>query len=416
MFDPRTAKALAPGDHLPIDDAPGLRLVATVSKRTWTYRYRSPVDGRMRQLRLGHWPAMGLPAALAAWERVQALRTAGTDPALERREERRQSATDRHSDRYLVRDAIREFLSAHDGRVSPKTFSEMRRQLAVDTVPILDRPAASITRADAFELIDGMRNAPAQAVRLKRLLAAVWDRALDAGRLDAEVPNWWRQVHRGGLPSKGREVRGQRVKAKRVLSADELRILIPFIPNFSRDVSDVLILYLWTCCRGAEIVGMRRSEIREEGGVLWWTVPAERLKTRNHATAHDLRVPLLGRAETVVRRRLAAVPGEFLFPSPTDRVHIRQNAVPLAVWAHRPTTTEYPDWRRPRLEIADWTPHDLRRTGRTLLAELGCPNEIAEAILGHVQPGIVGVYNRHHYDAERLLWLTRLSERLEGLG
>ena len=44
-----------------------------------------------------------------------------------------------------------------------------------------------------------------------------------------------------------------------------------------------------------------------------------------------------------------------------------------------------------------------------------CPNEIAEAILGHVQPGIVGVYNRHHYDAERLLWLTRLSERLEGL-
>lgn len=53
MFDPRKAKALAPGDHLPIDGAPGLRLVATASKRTWTYRYRSPVDGRMRQLRLG---------------------------------------------------------------------------------------------------------------------------------------------------------------------------------------------------------------------------------------------------------------------------------------------------------------------------------------------------------------------------
>lgn len=359
---------------------------------------------------------MGLPAALAAWERVQALRTAGTDPALEQREERRQSATDRHSDRYLVRDAIREFLDAHEGRVTPRTFTEMRRQLAVDTAPILDRPAASIARADAFDLIDGMRKAPSQAIRLKRLLAAVWDRALDSGRLDAEVPNWWRQVHRGGLPSKGREVRGQRVKSKRALSADELRILIPFIPNFSRDVSDVLILYLWTCCRGAEIVGMRRSEIRGEGDVLWWTVPAERLKTRNVATAHDLRVPLLGRAETVVRRRLAAVTGPYLFPSPIEGKHIRQNAIPLAVWAHRPTTTEYPDWRRPRLEIADWTPHDLRRTGRTLLAQLGCPNEIAEAILGHVQPGIVGVYNRHRYDAERLEWLRRLSAYLEGLG
>lgn len=46
---------------------------------------------------------------------------------------------------------------------------------------------------------------------------------------------------------------------------------------------------------------------------------------------------------------------------------------------------------------------------------MGCPDAVAEAVLGHMQPGIVGVYNRHQYDAERVEWLRRLSERLEEL-
>ncbi|RYZ96771.1 MAG: hypothetical protein EOO68_16340 [Moraxellaceae bacterium] len=41
--------------------------------------------------------------------------------------------------------------------------------------------------------------------------------------------------------------------------------------------------------------------------------------------------------------------------------------------------------------------------------------DLAEAILGHIQPGILGVYNRHGYDRERRLWLTALSDRLEQL-
>ena len=49
-FDARRAKLLAPGEAIIVDDAPGLRLVATATRKTWTYRYKSPVDGRMRQV------------------------------------------------------------------------------------------------------------------------------------------------------------------------------------------------------------------------------------------------------------------------------------------------------------------------------------------------------------------------------
>lgn len=40
---------------------------------------------------------------------------------------------------------------------------------------------------------------------------------------------------------------------------------------------------------------------------------------------------------------------------------------------------------------------------------------VAESVLGHMIPGVAGAYNRHQYDAERVEWLRRLSERLEEL-
>lgn len=413
MFDARSAKALAPGHHLIIEQAPGLRLVATASRRTWTYRYRSPVDGRMRQVRLGHWPAMGLPAALAAWERLKAARDSGGDPALDQRAQRREAASLRHARAYTVADGCRDHLADLAQRAGPKWYGETERMLRIDASPLHAMPMASVTRSDAYALIDGMRDRPVQAARLRQMLGAVWDRAHDAGRLAPDAPNWWRLILRGKLPSRGKLVRGVRVRAKRVLSEAELRALVPWLGHFPPDIRDALTLYLWTCCRGAEIVGMRRAEIADEAGVLWWTIPRERLKMRRSAATQDLRVPLVGRAADIVRRRLLGG-GEYVFPSPAaGRPHIAQKAISVSVWMHMPTTAVRPSQERPRLPVTDWAPHDLRRTARTLLAALGCPDAVAEAILGHAPPGIVAVYNRHRYDAERVEWLTRLAQRLE---
>ena len=66
-FDARAMKLLQAGQHLTSPDFPGLRLEATASFRTWIYRYKSPIDGRMRQIKIGRWPAMSLHAAAAEW-------------------------------------------------------------------------------------------------------------------------------------------------------------------------------------------------------------------------------------------------------------------------------------------------------------------------------------------------------------
>jgi integrase len=416
MFDARAAKGLKAGDHLTVVDAPGLRLVATAKRRTWTYRYKSPVDGRMRQVALGQWPAMGFPAALAAWERARAARNAGGDLAAEKRERRQAATAQAAAERYTVRKACAEYLAAYRGNVVPKTYAEAERLFDVELASIADLPAADLTRAHAFDLLDAMRERPRVASRLRQLLGAVWDRSLDAGRLPPEAPNWWRLVLRGKLPSRGKTIAGKRTGAtKRVLTDGEVRQLLPWLPNFSRDVDDALVLYLWTCCRGAEIMAMERAEISEEPDGLWWTVPKAKLKMRRNPQLQDLRVPLVGRAEAVVRRRLAAHDKGWIFPSVGRTGHVEQKAVGVAVWSHMPYAGTRKEWGRPRLPVTHWAPHDLRRTGRTMLAALGCPDGVAEAILGHLPPGVQGAYNRHGYDAERRVWLTRLAAHLEQL-
>lgn len=417
MFDARRARALAPGEHIVIDDAPGLRLEAAASVRTWVYRYRSPVDSRMRQIRLGRWPAMGFPQALAAWQALKDRRDAGADPAAEKRAARHQAAAEAVRQAYTVAKARDEFLRAYRGTVAPKTYAEADRLLRSDAVVAIEqREPGTITRADAFATIEKLTGTPVQAAALRRLLGAVWDRALDAGRLPPDVPNWWRLIMRGKLASRGKIVGGEHQGVgKRALSEAELAKLLPWLPNFSRDVEDALTLMLWTCCRGAEVVAMEAGEITDEAGALWWTIPREKLKMRRNVLATDLRVPLIGRAAAVVRRRLAATPAGFLFPSRGKSGHIEQKALGVAVWTHHERCELRPEWVRPRLPVADWAPHDLRRTGRTLLSALGCPGDVGEAILGHLMPGVRGVYDRHRFDAERVVWLTRLSERLEAL-
>jgi integrase len=167
--------------------------------------------------------------------------------------------------------------------------------------------------------------------------------------------------------------------------------------------------------------------VAEEPDGWWWTVPRAKLKMRRNPLLSDLRVPLVGRALLVVQRRLAArqalsesagaagAAAAFVFPSRGASGHIEQKALGVAVWTHMPGCELREEWIRPRLPVQAWAPHDLRRTSRTMLAAMGCPAEVAEAILGHMLPGVQGTYNRHTWDAERRLWLTRLADRLETL-
>lgn len=404
FFDARRAKQLAPGEHLLVDGCQGLRLVATESTRTWVYRYK--VGDKMKQARLGHWPAVSVQAAAAQWQAMRDAREKGEDP---KAMVRRKFAEPKHTpSAYTTRELVGDYITGHlnGNRTEASAIAATRalKKLLDDDSELANMAASEVTRARAFAVIETRKDYPTAAAKLKSLLAAAWDYANDSGRIEAV--NWWRQVQRGRLKSKGRIVGGEHVgKTRRVLTLDEVRTLLAWAQdNMHETGRDVLTLYLWTCTRGSEIVSMRPEHISDERGQWWWTIPASLTKNAGNPHSVDLRVPLFGRALEVVQRRMDA----GMFDGYT------QHFFSTYVYDLQPYSIKSQDRpHRATLPVTNWTPHDLRRTSRTLLAGLGCPNEIAEAILGHMPPNIVATYNRHSYDAERVMWLRALSDLLE---
>jgi integrase len=247
-------------------------------------------------------------------------------------------------------------------------------------------------------------------------MGAAWDYALDAGRLPDTAANWWRLILRGKIRSKGKTIAGEKIgTVKRVLTDEEAGELIKWLPNFSQRLEDVLALYLWTAARGSEICAMMGSEVKEGSDQTWWIIPKSKTKNARHENATDQRIPLFGMALAIVTRRKKLYGNGYLFPAKIIGKHIGQKTITEQVYCHQPYSKVRPQHYPNRLPVSHWAPHDLRRTARTTLAKLGCPDAVGEMILGHMLTGVIGTYNLHKYDAEKQEWLKKLSDHWDSL-
>lgn len=416
-FDARAAKLLKPGEHIVIDGCPGLRLSASVTRKTWAYRYKDPATRRMKQIKIGAWPVMPASEAAAAWQELRARRDSGEALTETKRKTKLTPVPEKvYTLGNLVDDYGRGYLAKRrEARGAKAVYARLRNAIEGRA----DMPVSDVTRRFVFDLVESLSDRPVLAGSVKTEMGAAWDYALDAGRIGSELPNWWRLVAARKLRSLGALRDGQRKgTAKRVLTEAELSALFAKDwPRLSQQVQDFLAIQLYTCTRGAEIVQMRREQITQEGDGWWWTVPKAMTKGAHHAGATDLRVPLVGCALEIVQR-LCTVQDGWLFPSVSRQGvigHQQQTYMQSKVHYLQPYSKVRPSHVRERFFVTHWSPHDLRRTGRTMLAAMGCPNEIGEAILGHIQPGVVGTYNLHQYNTERRHWLTLLAAKLDAL-
>jgi integrase len=65
--------------------------------------------------------------------------------------------------------------------------------------------------------------------------------------------------------------------------------------------------------------------------------------------------------------------------------------------------------------VGTWTAHDLRRTFSTRINGMGVAPYVVEKLLNHTLPGVMGIYNRQEYLAERQQALEAWSAWLKGL-
>lgn len=423
FFNVRAAKQLQPDEHLTIDGCPGLRLEASATRKTWTYRYKNHA-GLMKQVAIGPYPSTSIQDASKTWETLRDVRADGKDPREWWRAQKKPAkvATAQvYTVSMLVQDYITGHLEPERKEAGALAARRALERLLEEEPEFAESPAAAVTRAMCFDILEARKATPTAAQKLRSMLGSAWIRALDAGKLGGDVPNWWPQVQKGRLKSKGKIIGGEHIgRMRRSLREPEIASLLAWVPeNMNENAADATVMYLWTCARGSEFLAMRPEHVSEEKDGWWWTCPKALTKNAHVADAVDLRVPLVGRTLKIVKRRLKAVGSSgHLFEREGEQY--TQHRYSTYIYDLQPYSA-----KRKRhgsdgahlkaLPVAGWTPHNLRRTGRTLLASIGCPEEIAEAILGHMPETIVGTYNAYTYDKERREWLTALAKHLEGV-
>jgi integrase len=194
----------------------------------------------------------------------------------------------------------------------------------------------------------------------------------------------------------------------RVLSDDELACLWKATELDHGQIALGVQLLILTLQRRGEVFGALRSEVSLPEAT--WTLPAARTK---NSRIHE--VPLVNTARSLFEQQIKATRSPHIFPS---RGGIGDRALSgfSKAWGRLRSRTEDLLGHA----VKRFTIHDLRRTGATKLQQLGVPIPVTEAILNHVsgsRGGIVGVYQRHSYAAEKrealILWDETLA-RLVG--
>ncbi len=384
-----------------VSDGDGLSLRVTPSGgKSWVFRYL--FDGIPRRMTLGAYhpsrlqfieyhtpeptgklPFLSLAEARQKHAEARGKLARGIDPGAEKK-----AALDNRRAAPTFREIVTEIWETE--LKEKKSGSETLRLLEKDIIPAWgNRKVADIKRRDIVLLLDRVRERGLIiANRVQGSLSRLFNFAAERGIIDDSPCTRIRKT-----VEKGRS---------RVLNDDEIKLLWAALDLENKDVDVYRItklalkMILLTGQRPGEVCGMMWNEIDDNS---FWNIPASRMKN-----GEPHRVPINSMAKDVIEAtRPHSCDSDYVFTSSFKMSEpITPRALTRAVSRH---------WKEIGLN-EKFTPHDLRRTLRTRLAELGEPDVIAERVLGHRLQGVLAVYNRHTYDAEKRQALERWERRL----
>ena len=185
----------------------------------------------------------------------------------------------------------------------------------------------------------------------------------------------------------------------RVLTDDELAAIWRAAAATPGSFGRLVQLLLLTGQRRDEVAQMAWSEISPDRTT--WTIPGSRTKN--------------GKPHLVPLSEMAS----GLLPAETDAAE-RDTA--LVFPGQRGTA--FSGWSKSKAEIDEhagvtgWRIHDLRRTLATGLQALGVRLEVTESVLNHIsgsRAGIVGVYQRREWAAEKRAALDSWTQQVQGM-
>ena len=356
---------------------PGLALrLSHGGRRTFVYFYRH--GGKLRRMSLGTFPAISLSEARDAWRSAREEVGKGRDPAIAMK--RQKPATDfkNVADEWLQRDQAKN-----------RSLATVQRILNKDVIPTWGhRSIADIGRRDVLDLIDSIvdRGAVSMARQVRAHLHRLFRWCVGRGILDANPMT--------DLPKPG-----EATKRERVLSDAELKAVWKSATDLGWPFGSVVQLLMLTGARRSEIGGLRWAEIVDRQ-----RISLSGARTKN-GEPHSI---------ALSKPALAVIDGLPRIAD-SDLVFTTNGKTPISGWSKFKTELDAGG------EVEPWVLHDLRRSCATGLQKLGISLQVIEAVLGHVsgsRAGVVGVYQRHSFDAEKTAaleaWGAHVMALIEG--
>jgi len=305
---------------------------------------------------IGRYPIIGLADARNAAKRIMAERTLGKHQA----------------PRQTFGEVLDAFLTYHEANNRPGTASEVRRILTKQFATLHRHKLAEVTTHDISRITD-------------KMIENGYPSAANHAHMAVRNFLHWcvRRRHIQHSPLEGLEKPAPTPSRDRVLSDDELKAVWRATEN-PTTFNTIVRLCLLTGQRRGEIAAIQLPWL--QGSSL--TIPASVAK---NGKQHVL--PLSERALSLATD-LATT---RLLMKPWSDWSKNKRALDKAVDIH------WRDINQKANQFTSWTLHDLRRTYATNLQRLGIRLEVIEALLNHVsgtRAGIVGVYQKHRYEAE----------------
>jgi integrase len=351
----------------------------------WTYAYRSRSGGGMRRVTLGTFgekePALTLTAARAARDKEETRNSEGGDPHA-------------HRDQKQVEQAKADVLFAALCELYVEHVKTRKLSWKTDE-GYLNRPkakfgkraASSITKRELIDhLEDIARVSKSSANRTQSTLRTLWGWAAER---DYVPMNFLAGVKKVG---------GKETEKERVLTLDELKTFFAALDDASTtdNIRRALRLILLTAQRPGEVAGMMLSELHDlDGPKPHWIIPAAR--TKNKKAEHT--VPLSPAAVRLIGEALSASQDDK--PGSNDRAVFASKFEAVTTLARHSLSQAVRRIVADTEGLAEFTPHDLRRTGATIAQAARMPVDFVKALLNHNDKGVTGIYARWHMFEEK---------------
>jgi integrase len=402
----RLLKSLKPkGERYDVMDSvvAGLGIRVSDNRKTFILIARFPGSNNPTRRTLGEYDVLSLEEARETAREWRRLIKKRIDPAAEEQRKRENS----------FRAAAEQFIS-YVQRQKLRTAPVMERRLRRTFIEQWGgRPITEITADDVKRIIRKSveEGAKYQAFHHFALIRRLFNWAIGTDDYGIQF-NPCDRLNSGDLI-------GKRHARDRILSDDELRALWRATERLGYPYGPLYRLLALTGLRIGEACGAHCSEfdVRQRE----WTIPATRMK-KVKGGAKAFMVPLTDKIIEVLNALPRFQSGEFLFshshgkrplkPNQFSDVKERLDAImfkeleQIAIEGEKDAK---------RVTLPAFVNHDIRRTVRTHLSALRIGEEVREAVLAHVRPGIRGVYDQHQYLNEKREALTLWNARLRSI-